>query len=335
MDWRSALATYAPWGHAWLFARTGDFARAQALLAAALRQGFAERRRRYFLSASVRTSLKTVERFVREASESAERAEPAPAPTRFSEFPRVRDLERAVEALRAFPERERRALVLLYVDEVPPERVREWIGADEAFLGDLRSRFEAALEPEAVDRLRQFRLSDAFMASLFASIDERSAGAFTFLRLFVWVVSVSVGAALVFRPGERTSLAPLLCGTGIGGLVLALTGVGGLLAIRWAYDRLAPAPIWRADSRPGLAREILTFAALPVLVAHGFSCAVPEMFLAAGAAPLSLGAVRHWPAALGLWVAETAAIYTLMTYYLPSLGRGALAAMAPASAGRS
>src|SRR6185436_12026230 len=103
MSLRSAIATYAPWGHAWLFSRTGDFTRTQPLLAQALSRGFRGNRRNYFTTSSSRTCLKTIERFLVEIHVEAAAATTEIPKTSFHESPKVQALERAVEALRSFP----------------------------------------------------------------------------------------------------------------------------------------------------------------------------------------------------------------------------------------
>jgi hypothetical protein len=329
LSWRNELAAYAPWGHAWLFARTGDFAQAQTLLAEALARGFADCGRRYFLSASVRTRLRTIERLLRQACEGAAEPPAGEADWSFRNSAEIQAVERAVGTLRGFPERERMALVLLYVDEVEEARVREWLQADDAFIADLRKRFEEQAEPGAVERLRQFRLSEAFLSGVLTGIDQERGGGVTLMRVLAWIISLSISAALVARNGSAGILTTLH-GMGIPGLFMSVAGVVALFYIQSVYRLAAPETSSDAGSPRLRLSELVTAAAIPLLFAHVIVIFAPRLLLPGG-----LGRNLFWrdDAALSLAIlaVETMALFTMVTRHLPRLTRAALGLVLPRS----
>jgi len=326
MNWRSSLETYAPWAHAWLFARTGDFSRAQSLMAEALQRGFGDRRRRYFLTASVRTRLKTLERCLRETCDNQAWKEPPATEGSFPNSPKLLSLQRVVEALRSFPARERMAVVLLYVDGVPEDRVCEWLEVDAAYLAEFRTRVGMTLGPDGLERIRHFRISEAFLSSVLTGMDQGNVSTFTLTRVLISVLVILTGATVVFRRGGP-GLLEILYLLGIPGLMMSLCMVLGVFWLRWVYRQAAPEGLQGPEPGVNTIGEVATFSAIPVLLAHAMVIVRPELLLRGDPGHLYLMPLDHWFGLAVVFLLETVAVFRLLAHHLPALARGTVGSL--------
>lgn len=203
------LEEYAPYGYALLFARTGDFYTAQGALEEALVRSFADWRGRRIegLSKSERKRMKSIA----EGCPVDGHGATIPAPeTSFSRSAKIQAIEQAREIVRSFPAKEQVALVLLYVQELPEERVREWVELDEKGVESLRGRVRekiAAWKPPAAEdetpveffgrSFRQYRLSSHFIPTVLNRIQVRTLNSASLLGAFRRLVLYGVPILLV------------------------------------------------------------------------------------------------------------------------------------------
>ena len=167
-------------GYANCYVKCGDFYRAQEMLEEALVGGFAIWEGLRWRVTRKRTNAQMMESITRAQGRRTRPVDADKDPgTSLSRAPKLQALAEVLGILRDFPDDRQAALVLLYVEETPQEKVREWLCMTEAQIEELRSLLRERLsewdmptvqnEPPAdfFERsLRQYRLSPHFLASV-------------------------------------------------------------------------------------------------------------------------------------------------------------------------
>lgn len=212
--YRTFITEYAPLGYARLYALQGDFYRAQRLLEKALVQGFATWQG---FRVHVKEPAQAITRLVEQHSAGgAAEDEGGDRAFSFSQSRKLRSLDEVLALLRSFSPEEQAALVLLHVEEVPPEKVSDWLGTGAEFLGALRAKLDERLAsldlPPAADEdamafflraLRQYRLSPHFTGSVVNQLQVTNLPASGCASVAAW--SALVGIPLLFLAGALST----------------------------------------------------------------------------------------------------------------------------------
>lgn len=179
-DFSEFVSRTAPYAYARVFARTGDFARAQHLLAAGYQLGFRE-----WTDRLPGDRASAVDRIVELASaqKQDEFGGGAPPASSYSGSAKVRATEGAAEILKSFPDVPRIALFLNLVEELPDDEILQLTGLTPAHLRNVRIELQAKVAawrpgdpqaPEAFERiLRQYRLSPTFTSEVLGRLSAR------------------------------------------------------------------------------------------------------------------------------------------------------------------
>lgn len=251
--YRAFVTEYAPLGYARLYARHGDFFRAQHHLERALEGGF------FFWQGyrlHVKDPAQQVDKLIERSSPNGSAA--AAHAFSFGQSQKLQALEEALGLLRSFPPEEQAALVLLHVEEASPEKVMKWLGRSADDLRALRGALEGKLaewRPRTGEdpasfffrALRQYRLSPHFLSSLLNRLQVAhlpGSGAIGFLGwFFVLAVPVALFAGYSVRAWDRAREGyPFVVGELVRPIpLLAALALSALLFRRFLVHQAPPA----------------------------------------------------------------------------------------------
>lgn len=192
--YRAFVREHASLAYALAYARCGDFPAAQdaaheALKAYSAWRGLPGRSARKIIETQLALVKKTV---------SGEAAEPAFS---FHAAAKLRTFREAEDVLRSFRGDDAVALVLLFVEGIPEERILSWLDKPAEFLTDLKERLAARLEgwqpaADASPRdhferaLRRHRLSPGFCDAVLSELEVKSPWTQWRLSNTLWILVV-------------------------------------------------------------------------------------------------------------------------------------------------